>query len=285
MLFFAIFKNLFFVLSEIKNLWGSEQTLKNNFGTIFDNFDLMIQLKTFLLLFFIGLGFVSAQSETKKDTLKPKIKDSSSVENRQNTLELKKAESVANTEIKESTVSGEIVELNEVLLVSRFKFNSRTERRKYLILRKKTKHVWPYAVLASKRLGELSRRLKKIDRGYRKSKYIKIVQRYIEKEFTEELKKLTKTEGQILIKLMYRQIGRTTFDVIQDLRSGWRAFWYNTTASLFNISLKKEYHPESIEEDYMIEHILRRSFQSGDLKPHEPAFRIDFGQLTDNYHD
>ncbi|MDQ7916148.1 DUF4294 domain-containing protein [Mesonia sp. MT50] len=178
--------------------------------------------------------------------------------------------------IKDDSLAVEAVNLDEVLLLGPFKFKSRAERRTYLILHRKTKKVWPYAVLASERLTELNERLNSIESKHKKKKYTKIVQKYIEDEFSEELKKLTKTEGQILVKLMYRQTGETTFEVIKELRSGWNAFWYNTTASLFNISLKETYDPLHVREDYYIEHILRRGFQKNELDRSEPAIAIDF---------
>ena len=76
-----------------------------------------------------------------------------------------------------------------------------------------------------------------------KKRYAKVIQKYIEDEFSAELKKLTKTEGQILVKLIHRQTGKTAFELIKELRSGWKAFWYNNTASLFDISLKSEFVP------------------------------------------
>jgi len=178
---------------------------------------------------------------------------------------------------EDSTVTmTDAIDLDEVLVVSAYKFDSRSERRQYLILKRKTKKVWPYAVMASKRLTELQERLSKLESGYQKRKYTRIVQNYIEEEFTAELKKLTKTEGQILVKLMYRQTGETTFETVKELKSGWRAFWYNTTASLFNISLKEEFDPRKVKEDYFIEHILRRGFQKGDVEKHASAIDINF---------
>ena len=109
-----------------------------------------------------------------------------------------------------------------------------------------------------------------------KKKYAKVIQKYIENEFSAELKKLTKTEGQILVKLIHRHTGRTAFDLIKDLRSGWRAFWYNNTANLFDISLKREFTPIDVLEDYLIEDILQRAFQSEVLERQQPAFDIDF---------
>lgn len=180
--------------------------------------------------------------------------------------------------IQDDSIAVDAVNLDEVLLLGPFKFKNRTERRTYLILQRKTKKVWPYAVLASERLTQLNERLNSIESKSKQRKYTRIVQNYIEDEFTEELKKLTKTEGQILVKLMYRQTGETTFDVVKELKSGWKAFWYNTTASLFNISLKETFDPLNVKEDYYIEHILRRSFQKNELNRSEPVIDIDFSK-------
>ena len=48
----------------------------------------------------------------------------------------------------------------------------------------------------------------------KKRKYIKLIQEYMEGEFTDQLKKMTKTEGRILIKLIHRQTGKTTFEIV-----------------------------------------------------------------------
>ncbi|WP_179008224.1 DUF4294 domain-containing protein [Winogradskyella forsetii] len=168
------------------------------------------------------------------------------------------------------------VELNEVLVLPNLKFEDRDARIRYIILRRKTLKVYPYAKLAAERLEALQKRLDELERKRDKKRYAKIIQKYIEDEFSAELKKLTKTEGQILVKLIHRQTGTTTFDLIKELRSGWRAFWFNSTASLFDISLKKEFNPIEEEEDYLIEDILQRAFQNERLKRQEPAFDIDF---------
>ena len=147
----------------------------------------------------------------------------------------------------------------------------------------KTIKVFPYAKLASERLDSLTSRLNKLEKRSAKKRYAKKVQKYIEGEFSDELKKLTRTEGQILIKLIHRQTGKTTFELIKELRNGWRAFWFNNTASLFKISLKKKFDPENEKEDYLIEDILQRNFQSGRLERQKPAFEIDFFELTNKW--
>lgn len=168
------------------------------------------------------------------------------------------------------------VELNEVLVLPNLNFKDRDARIRYIILRRKTLKVFPYAKLAAERLEALQKRLATLERKRDKKKYSKVIQKYIEDEFSAELKKLTKTEGQILVKLIHRQTGKTTFELIKELRSGWRAFWFNNTASLFDISLKKEFSPINEEEDYLIEDILQRAFQNEQLERQRPAFDIDF---------
>ena len=185
--------------------------------------------------------------------------------------------------IEGDSIAREHIDLDEVLIFGRLKFDSDLDRRKYLILRRKTIKVYPYAKLASERLVELNSRLDQIKSRRDRKRYTKIVQNYIEDQFSAELKKLTRTEGQILVKLIHRQTGVTAFDLIKELKSGWRAFWYNTTASLFDISLKEEFDPESNQEDYLIEDILQRAFQSRQLQKQPSALDFDFLELTDKW--
>ncbi len=181
------------------------------------------------------------------------------------------------------TVVRETIDLDEVVILKKLQFSSEKDRREYLILRRKTRKVYPYAKLASERLLELNSRLDQIKTRRDQKKYTKIVQDYIEDQFSAELKKLTKTEGQILVKLVHRQTGVTAFDLIKELKSGWRAFWYNSTASLFDISLKEKYRPQYNKEDFLIEDILQRSFQARVLEPQPSALDFNFLELTDKW--
>ncbi len=185
--------------------------------------------------------------------------------------------------IEGDTIAREMIDLDEVILLDKLKFKSEQDRRRYLILRRKTRKVYPYAKLASERLTTMTERLKTIKSNRDKKRYTKRIQKYIEGEFSEKLKKLTHTEGQILVKLIHRQTGRTAFELVKELRTGWRAFWYNTTANLFEISLKEEYNPFEIKEDYLIEDILERSFQENKLERQNPAFPIDYLDLKSHW--
>lgn len=175
------------------------------------------------------------------------------------------------------------IPLDGVYVFSKLKFDNYKEKLRYYILRRKTIKVYPYAKLAADRLVELNDSLSKIKRKSKRKKYTKKVQKYIEGEFSEELKKLTRTEGQILVKLIYRQTGKTAFSLVKELRSGWRAFWYNTTAKMFKISIKEEFHPDSVHEDYLIEDILQRAFSDGRLVQQKTALDYDYALLTNKW--
>ena len=152
------------------------------------------------------------------------------------------------------------IPLKEVILFQPLRFKTQLELKRYLILRRKTLKVYPYAKLAADRLTVLNERLDNLEKKSSRKKYLKRMEKFIYEEFEEDLKKFSRSEGKILIRLVHRQTGKTTFDLVKELRAGWKAFWYQTTASLFKLSLKDTFNPEYSFEDYLIEDILQRAF-------------------------
>ncbi len=175
------------------------------------------------------------------------------------------------------------IELEEVYLFGKLKFSTYKEKLRYYVLRRKTLKVYPYAKLAAERLVELNDSISKIKKRSKQKKYTKKIQKYIEEEFSAELKKLTRTEGQILVKLIHRQTGTTAFDLVKELRSGWRAFWYSTTAKLFDISLKEEFDPKEVHEDYLIEDILQRAFAQGKIERQASVLDYEYSELNNKW--
>ena len=171
------------------------------------------------------------------------------------------------------------INLKGFVLLPKQKFKSRVDMRYYLWFRKKVFKAYPLAILASERLDSLNVRLGRIKSKRKRKKYTRQIQKYIEGEFTDQIKKMTTTEGKILIKLIHRQTGQTVFNNIKDLRSGWNAFWYNTTANIFKLNLKTEYHPESVNEDFLIEDVLQRAFQDEQLKKQKSKLNFDFNKI------
>jgi len=155
-------------------------------------------------------------------------------------------------------------------------FRNEEQRKKYELLKYRVKKVYPYAKLAADKLYQIERTLDTLPNNRQKKRYTKKVQEEAEARFTEELKKLSRSQGKILIKLIYRQTGDSAYDLVKNLRSGWRAFWYNNTAWFYDLSLKSVYNPLEVEEDFWIEDILQRAFSRKELEVQEPAFPIDY---------
>jgi len=171
------------------------------------------------------------------------------------------------------------IDLGEVLLLPKRPYKNSNEIKKYLILRRKTLKVYPYSVMASNRLNTLNQRLDIIKTKRQRRKYTKMVQKFLEDELTPELSKLTKSEGQILIKLIHRQTGQTTFNLVKTLRNGLKAFIYNTTAKFFDLNLKNEFQPEISQEDYYIEDIIQRSTRDNLIEYNKPYKTYDLFEL------
>ena len=181
--------------------------------------------------------------------------------------------------IEGDTIVKGSIGLNEVLLLPRRPFKNSEQIRKYLILKRKTIKVYPYSVMASKRLKSLNSRLLIIKTKRERRRYTRMVQKFLEDELTPELSKLTKSEGQILIKLIYRQTGINTYNLVKKLRNGVKAFLYNTTARFFDLNLKTEFNPDIILEDYYIEDIIQRSVRDNLIEYNEPKNKYDLFKL------
>jgi hypothetical protein len=191
-------------------------------------------------------------------------------------------------EKNESTIDNDTIldapVLLEEVIIHRDKLDPEAKKQ-FLILQNRVYKVYPFAKVASERLTGLNKNMAQLKTSKEKKKYFKIVEAYIENEFTDKLKKLSRKQGQILIKLIHRQTGVTTFDLIKEYKSGWKAFWSNNTARLFDLNLKTKYAPYEVNEDYLIETILDRAFTNGRLINQPPANPIDYNQLTEFWYN
>ena len=182
---------------------------------------------------------------------------------------------------EKDTILGIAIELEEVIIDKNQLKISDEARKRFLILQRRVYKVYPYAKLASERLVQLNKGMSGLKTNREKKKYFKITEDYLTNEFEAQLKKLSKKDGQILVKLIHRQTGTTTFTLIKTLKSGWKAFWSNNTARLFDINLKTEYDPMIVYEDYLIETILHRAFLSQRLIPQTTPKPTNFENMSD----
>jgi len=175
------------------------------------------------------------------------------------------------------SILNDTIELAEIV-ISKGELNPEA-RKQFLILQNRVYKVYPYAKLAADRLTALNNGMARLKTSREKKKYFKIVEDYLNNEFEARLKKLSRKQGQILVKLIHRQTGITTYELVKTLKSGFKAFVSNATANMFDISLKREYKPFEVNEDYLIETILVRAFESGRLSYQKPADAIDYNKL------
>lgn len=115
--------------------------------------------------------------------------------------------------------------------------------------------VYPYAKLAATKLTEYKHTLDSIPTEKGRRKFLKAAEKDLEARFGNEIKDLDFTQGKLLIKLVYRETGNSTFDIVKELRGSFNAFIYQTIARIFGYDLRSQYDPEG--DDKAIEHIVR----------------------------
>lgn len=153
------------------------------------------------------------------------------------------------------------------------------------ILKRRILRVYPYVVVTADNLTVLNENLAQMDSRARRKAYIRRSEDYLNEQFEERLKKLSRKDGQILVKLINRQTGKTTFELLKEFKSGWSAFWSNQTAKLFNINLKKKYNPAETLEDFYIEQILQELREQKRIDYRPPALYSDLEKLQNAWRE
>jgi len=136
------------------------------------------------------------------------------------------------------------------------------------------KRVYPYVREAALRMDSVNMKLEGIEGRRKRKKYVKEYQDFLEERFEPELRRLTRSEGQILSKLIYRETGTSVYDIIKTYRNGFSARFWSFTAWWYDIDLKKPYDPVEDAEDKLIENILVRKFIAGELVPAREEERL-----------
>lgn len=164
-----------------------------------------------------------------------------------------------NGKLYEATVSnGDTLPLINlpIVRVQREKvFKSKRDRRRYIRLERNVRKVYPFAKMANQRLFAYEHSMKEMDEKFHK-KFMKKAEKDIRKEFGDELKALTFTQGRILLRLIDRETGNVSYDLVKELRGGFTAWLFQGVAKMFKYDLKSEYDPE--KDDRLIEEIVRK---------------------------
>jgi len=230
-------------------------------------------MKTFCLFLIVNFILLNGYSQEQETIPQKKIDTTTNITPEEEFLFMMEGD----------TTAVKAFHLNEVIILKKLKFKDRLAYKKYLILKRKTLKVYPYAKMASDTLTNLVADLKDISKRRHKKKHIRQMQRFMQKKFNQEIKKMSRTEGRILIRLIHRQTGFTMFELIKEYRNGVKAFLYQKTASIFDLSLKQKFNPTEVYEDYLIEDILERSFQNDILIRQKSPLNYDILELADKW--
>ena len=132
----------------------------------------------------------------------------------------------------------------------------------YLKLRRDVLRAYSYARLAETQLRYVNDSMAHISNERDKKRFVKQTEKQLKQDFEKDLKNLTITQGRILIKLVDRQTGSSSYHLVKELRGSFQAFFWQGLARLFGENLKTEY--DSAGEDAMIENIVQQ-IERGEL--------------------
>lgn len=124
----------------------------------------------------------------------------------------------------------------------------------YTLLELKVKKVYPIAKVAAIKLAEYNKVYASFKSQRERRNYVKAVEKQLFLEFEDELRRMKVSEGRILIKLLDRETGSSSFEIIKEFKGGFSAFFWQSVAKLFGHDLKAQYDP--VTEDRIIEYII-----------------------------
>lgn len=149
-----------------------------------------------------------------------------------------------------------MVYLDDIIVNERAPRRFRRQRRKYNKLQYNIYKVYPYAVIAADVLKDVDSVLLAIgDDKKNRRKYLKDIERELNKKFKGELEDMTISQGHVLVKLIDRETGKSCYEIIKELKGGFSAVVLQSVARIFSHNLKKQYDPTGIDKD--MEKIVR----------------------------
>ena len=145
------------------------------------------------------------------------------------------------------------ITLRLIYVYPELKFKNKRQERSYYKLVRDVKKTLPLAKEVRNAVIETYEYLETLPDEEAKQKHIKAVEKGLKKQYTPRMKKLTFSQGKLLIKLVDRECNQSSFQLVRAFMGPFKAGFYQTFAALFGASLKKEYRPD--DEDKMIERV------------------------------
>lgn len=148
------------------------------------------------------------------------------------------------------------IELRPVYIYKPLKFKNNRQQKSYSRLVRNVKKTLPIAKEIKGIIIQTSLKLDSIPTEKERKKYIKQMEKYLKETYTPRMKKLTFSQGKLLIKLVDRECNQTSYQLVKSFMGSFKAGFYQTFAALFGASLKKEYDPEHVEDDAITERVI-----------------------------
>ena len=144
--------------------------------------------------------------------------------------------------------------LDNVDVCTNFIFSTRYHQEQWTRTKHNVKKVYPYALLAAAKLREYDLVLDRMSDEKMRKAYLKLCEKDLRREFEDELKGLSTSQGRMLMKLIARESGKTTYDIVEQMRGSFQAGMWNALAILFGNNMKVSYDPV---EDIMVERAVK----------------------------
>ena len=161
------------------------------------------------------------------------------------------------------TVDGEKILTSKIPQFDVIDFRSNEERKSFFKLKRRVLKVYPFAIETKQKVDSLNYELNKIGKKRKQRKHIKAVTKLVKKQYTKALKNLTMKEGRILIKLIYRETGISTYDLLREYRGWWNTTMWQTFARMYDLNLKTSFDPINVREDMFIDKIIEQAKREG----------------------
>lgn len=168
-----------------------------------------------------------------------------------------------------------VVMLPETQVEARWSPRDRRQAKRYDKLTRTVMKVYPYARVTRELLAEYEHDLAQIEKHHDQELYVKLAEAELRAEFEAEVKELTMSQGKVLVKLIDRETGRSSYSLVKELRGGFNAVLWQGMAKLFGHDLKAKYDAEG--EDMMIEVIVQR-IEKGELGVYRRPARTEKAQ-------
>ena len=147
-----------------------------------------------------------------------------------------------------------VINMRSIYVLPSKQYDNFWTKWRYRRLIRNLKIVYPYAQMAKKKFEEMNREYQQLDSKRARKKYMNQMEKELMDEFGQDMRKMTISQGKLLLKLIDREIGNTSYAILKEYKGSFSAFFWQSIARLFGSNLKSEYDPDG--KDRVIERLI-----------------------------